>query len=184
MYFVSLAALSLQHSIYITTVSSYLLLRSGTLVSFMAGLGQKPSVLCIQLSQMAHKLPYAPHYNPRFVYFLPNFEVHFCTVTFGLMFIQERFLIKSRLQWCAYISFNQFSKVDNRRKELTVLIHIVCGLQPRAKRWNEREKYARNFHPLLHSFCQAVSSLFLSSFEFPNPPWTQPFSYFLLWTLC
>ena len=26
------------------------------------------------------------HYNPRFVYFLPSFEVYLCTVTFGLMY--------------------------------------------------------------------------------------------------
>ena len=31
-------------------------------------------------------LPYARHFNPRFVYFYPIFEVYLCTVTFGLMY--------------------------------------------------------------------------------------------------
>ena len=38
-----------RHSIYIRTVSSQLLLCSGTFVSMMAGLGQKSSVLCMLL---------------------------------------------------------------------------------------------------------------------------------------
>ena len=37
--------------------------------------------LCIE-----NYLPDKRHYNPRFVYFLPTFEVHLCTVTFGLMY--------------------------------------------------------------------------------------------------
>ena len=32
------------------------------------------------------RVPYLRHYNPQFVYFLPTFKVHLCTVTFGLMY--------------------------------------------------------------------------------------------------
>ena len=43
------------HSIYIRTVSSYFLLSNGTFVSFLTGLGQKSSVVCILLC--LNKLP-------------------------------------------------------------------------------------------------------------------------------
>ena len=65
-------------------------------------------------SLIENYIPYARHYNPRFVYFLPHFGrpkrfLRSCFHKFlplCMVSIQERFIIKSRLWWHAYGSPN------------------------------------------------------------------------------
>ena len=78
--------------------------------------------------------PYARHYNPRFVYFYPLFEVHLCTLctlALCIVSIQERFLIKSGLQWHAYGSQNILRIPNGTAKELIFknILHSVTRFQ-------------------------------------------------------
>ena len=64
----------------------------------------------VAMSLVKNKIPYAPHYNPRFAYFLPTFRRQFLfsrrffrkILSLCMVNIQERFLIKSGLWWRAY----------------------------------------------------------------------------------